>query len=57
MKEEPIIHRRVNVILDGSVHNRLRHEAINRNEPMALIIETALTEHFNKGDSSNGDKQ
>ncbi len=40
--------KRVNVVLDGSIHNRLRHESVNRNEPMALIIETALAEHFEK---------
>ena len=51
---DPTIQRRVNVVLDNDVHRQLRHESVNRNEPMAVIIETALKEHFSMvGHSAN----
>lgn len=55
-KQEPTIQRRVNVLLDGDIHQQLRHEAVNLNQPMAAIIQSVLKQHFSHQEQQhNGD--
>jgi len=55
---EPIVQRRLNVLVDSDLHRQLRHESVAAGVPMAVVIETALTEHFNTqltfGDKNHG---
>ena len=50
---EPIVQRRVNVVIDGDIHRQLRQTALAADVPMATVIQNALVEHFNKEESSN----
>ena len=44
---DPIVQRRVNVVIDGGIHKQLRQTALAADVPMAVIIENALIDHFN----------
>ncbi len=50
---EPIVQRRVNVLVDSGLHRQLRHESIALSQPMALIIERALKQYFDQEDSND----
>ncbi len=54
MKDEPIVQRRVNVVIDGQIHKQLRQTALAADVPMAVIIENALVDHFNTQITFNG---
>jgi hypothetical protein len=50
---EPIVQRRLNVLVDSDIHRQLRQTALAADVPMATVIQNALVEHFNKEESSN----
>ena len=58
MNNEPLIQRRVNVVINGDLHKQLRQTALAADVPMAVIIENALVDHFNTqltfGDKNHG---
>ena len=46
-KQEPLIQRRLNVLVDSDIHRQLRQTALAADVPMATVIQNALVEHFN----------
>lgn len=50
--DKPATQRRVNVVIDGDVHRKLRHESVSLNQPMATIIQSALKQHFSNQEQS-----